>query len=89
MMKKKKTRSGRARHLMLDQDAKMMRKTQDENKMYAYIKCFKCEDMKHFASGCPTKLKKKDQAIHKRQDNEKQHMSKEEKAQSKRVCYSC
>jgi hypothetical protein len=29
------------------------------------------------------------QAKDKRQGNEKQHMSKEEKAQSKRVCYSC
>ena len=38
---------------------------------------------------CPTKLEKKAQTIHERQGNEKQHMSKEEKAQSKRVCYSC
>jgi hypothetical protein len=29
------------------------------------------------------------QATHERQDNEKHHMSKEEKAQSKRKCYSC
>jgi hypothetical protein len=74
---------------MLDQDAKMMSKTQDEKKVYAHIKCFKCEDMGHFALRCPTKLEKKAQATHKRQDNEKHHMSKEEKAQSKRKCYSC
>jgi hypothetical protein len=51
MKKKKKTRKGaRARHPMLDQDAKMMSKTQDE-KMYAHIKCFKCEDMGRFCLG--------------------------------------
>ena len=44
--------------------------------------------MGHFASRCPTKLEKKAQAIHKRQGNVKHHMSKEEKAQSKRKCYS-
>ena len=43
----------------------------------------------HFASKCPTKLEKKAQAIHERQGNEKHHMSKEEKAQSKRKCYLC
>jgi hypothetical protein len=37
----------------------------------------------------PTKLEKMAQAKEKRQGNEKQHMSKEQKAQSKRVCYSC
>jgi 2-oxoglutarate dehydrogenase complex dehydrogenase (E1) component-like enzyme len=41
-----------------------------------------------FALGCPTKLEKKAQAIHEKHGNEKQHMSKKEKAQSKRVCYS-
>ena len=41
------------------------------------------------ASKCPTKLEKKAQAIHERQGNEKHHMSKEEKAQAKRKCYSC
>ena len=45
--------------------------------------------MRHFASKCSTKLEKKIQAKEKMQGNEKQHMSKEEKAQSKRVCYSC
>ena len=74
---------------MLDQDAKMMSKTQDEKKVYAHIKCFKCEDMGHFASRCPTKLEKKAQATHERQGNEEHHMSKEEKAQSTRKCYSC
>ena len=72
MIKKKKTRrGGRARHPMLDQVAKMMSKTQDEKKVYAHIKCFKCEDMGHFALKCPTKLEKKAQAIHERQGNEK------------------
>ena len=68
---------------MLDQDAKMMTKTQDEKKVYAHIKCFKCGDMRHFASKCPTKLEKKTQAIHERQDNEKHNMSKEEKGSIK------
>ena len=34
-------------------------------------------------------LEKKVHATHERQGNKKQHMSKKEKAQSKRVCYSC
>ncbi|OQU81580.1 hypothetical protein SORBI_3006G079650 [Sorghum bicolor] len=77
MMKKKKTRrGGRARHPMQIQDAKMMSKNQDNKKAYAHIKC-------------PTKLEKKAQATLKRQGSEKQHMSKEEKAQSKRSCYLC
>ena len=45
---KKKTRSGgraNARHPKLDQDAKIMSKNKYEKKMYAHIKCFKCEDM--------------------------------------------
>ena len=41
MMKKKKTRSGKARHPMQTQDAKMMSKNEDEKKDYAHIKCFK------------------------------------------------
>ena len=90
MTKKKKTRrGGKARHLMQTQDATMMSTTQDEKKVYAHIKCFKYEDMGHFASRYPTKPEKKAQATHERQGNEKHHMSNKEKAQSKRKCYSC
>ena len=56
--------------------------------MYAHIKYFKCEDIGHFTSKCPTKLEKKAQANKEKQGNKKHHMSKEEKAQSKRKCYS-
>ncbi|KAG0515097.1 hypothetical protein BDA96_10G249900 [Sorghum bicolor] len=90
IMKKKKTRrGGRARHPMQIQNAKMMSKNEDKKKAYAHIKCFECKDDGHFASRCPTKLEKKAQATLKRQGNEKQHMSKEEKAQLKRRCYLC
>jgi hypothetical protein len=92
MMKQKKTRRGgkaRARHHAPNQDAQKTSKIQDENNDHAHIKYFKCKDMRHFASRCPTKLENKIQAKLKRQDNEKQHIRKEEKVQSKRVCYSC
>ena len=65
------------------QDVKMMSKNQDKKRDLAHIKCFKCGDIGHCASGCPTKLEKNDQATHERQGNEKHYMSKEEKAQSK------
>ena len=45
MMKKKTRRGGKARHPMQIQDAKMMTKDENEKKVYAHIKCFKCEDM--------------------------------------------
>jgi len=88
-IKKKTRRGGRPRHPMLIQDVKMMSKNEEEKKVYAHIKCFKCEDMGHFALKCPTKLEKKDQAIHERQGDEKQYKSKEETALTKRNCYSC
>ena len=56
--------------------------------MIAHIKCHSCDILGHLASVCPNKLEKKAQANKKKQGNEKHHMSKEEKAQSKRKCYS-
>ncbi|OQU89106.1 hypothetical protein SORBI_3002G147433 [Sorghum bicolor] len=73
MKKKKKTRRGRR--------ARHPMQIQDAKMM--------SKNDGHFASRCPTKLEKKAQAPLKRQGNEKQHMSKEEKAQSKRSCYLC
>ncbi|KAG0533107.1 hypothetical protein BDA96_04G164000 [Sorghum bicolor] len=73
IMKKKKTRRGGR--------ARHPMQIQDAKMM--------SKDDRHFASRCPTKLEKKAQATLKRQGNEKQHMSKEEKAQSKRSCYLC
>ena len=66
-----------------------MSKNQKEEKVHAHIKYFKCGDMGHFTSKCPTKLEKKAQATHERQGNEKQYKSKKEKALTKRNCYSC
>ena len=87
LMKKKKTRRGVSeRHPMLIQDAKIMSKNQEEKKVYAHIKCFKYEDLGHFALKCPAKLEKKAQATHERQGNEKQYKSKEEKTLTKRNC---
>ena len=74
---------------MKNQDANIVSKNQKVKNDHAHIKCFKCEDIGHFASKCPNKLEKKAQATQVRQGNEKHHMSKEEKAQSKRKCYSC
>ena len=74
---------------MQNQDANIVSKNQKVKNDHAHIKYFKCEDIGHFASKYPNKLKKKAQATQERQGNEKHHMSKEEKAQSKRKCYSC
>ena len=73
MMKKKKTRRGGR--------VRHPMQIQDAKMM--------SKDDGHFASKCPTKLEKKAQATFRRKGNEKQHMSKEEKAQSKRSCYLC
>ena len=74
MMRKKTRREGRQSR---------------SSKDLSHIKCFECKNDGHFASKCPTKLEKKAQVTLKRQDNEKQHMSKEEKTQFKRSCYLC
>jgi hypothetical protein len=50
MMMMKTRRGGRARHPMLIQ----MSKNQIEKRDLAHIKYFKCEDMGHFASRCPS-----------------------------------
>jgi hypothetical protein len=74
MMMKKKTRIG-GRKSRLSKDL-------------THIKCFECKNEKYFASECPTNLERMAQAKEKRQGNEKHHMSKEEKVQAKRMCYS-
>ena len=94
-MKKKKTRRGgkareRAMHPRMNQDAKKVSKSKEEKmKKIAHMRCYSCDTLDHLASGCPIKFVKKAQANKEKQVNEKYHMSKEEKAQSKRKCYSC
>jgi hypothetical protein len=93
-MKKKKTRSGKARERAMlprmNQDTKKVSKNKEEKvKEVAHIKCHSCDELGHLASCCPNKLEKKAQANKENQGNEKHHTSKEEKAQSKRKCYSC
>ena len=58
-------------------------------KKAAHIKYHSCDELGHLASGCSNKLEKIAQANKEKQGNEKHHMSKEEKAQLKRKCYSC
>jgi hypothetical protein len=72
MMKKKIRMCGRARHPTLIQDGKMlsknltkkMRKSEEEKRKFAHMKCFKCGDTGHFTLKCHTKLEKKAEAIH-------------------------
>ena len=69
----------------MNQDAKQVSKNKEEKmKKVAHMRCYSCDTLGHLALGCPNKLEKKAQETHKRQGNEKHHMSKEEKAQSKR-----
>ena len=95
MKKKKKTRRGgkargRAMRPRMNQDTKKVSKNKEEKmKMIAHIKCHSCDILGHLGSGCPNKLEKMAQANNKKKGNEKYHMSKEEKAQSRRKCYSC
>jgi hypothetical protein len=95
MVKKKKTRRGgkareRAMHPRMNQYAKKVSKNKEEKmKEVAHIKCHSCDELGHIVLGYPNKLEKKAQANKKKQGNEKHHMSNEEKAQSKRKCYSC
>ena len=94
-MKKKKTRRGgkareRAMCPRMNQDTKKVSKNKEEKmKMIAHIKCHSCDILGHLALSCQNKLEKMAQANKKKQSNEKHHMSKEEKAQSRRKCYSC
>ena len=54
-----------------------------------HMRCYSCDTLGHLALGCPNKLEKKAQANKEKQGNEKDNISKEEKAQAKRKCYSC
>jgi hypothetical protein len=94
MVKKKKTRRGgkaieRAMCPRMNQDVKQVSKNKEEKmKKIAHMRCYSCDTLGYLASGCPNKLEKKAQANKEKQGNE-HHMSKEEKAQTKRKCYSC
>jgi hypothetical protein len=56
---------------------------EEKMKKIAHMRCYSCDTLGHLALGYPNKLEKKAQA-----NKEKHHMSKKEKAQSKRKCYS-
>jgi phage protein D len=86
--KKKKTRIGRRRHSIYNQDANMMSTNQKKKDDLAQIKCYECDAMGNIASRCPNNLEKKAQANEKRQDDVKQNLRKKEKAQTKRTCYT-
>jgi hypothetical protein len=74
----------------MNQDTKKVSKNKEEKmKEVAHINCHSCDELGHLALGCPNKLEKKAQVNKENQGNEKRHVSKEEKAQSKRKCYSC
>ena len=65
----------------MNQDAKKVSKNKEEKmKEVAHIKCHSCDELGHLDSGCLNKLEKKAQANKKKQDNEKHHLIKEEKA---------
>jgi hypothetical protein len=94
MNKKKTRRGGKARERAMcprmNQDAKKVGKNKEEKvKEVAHIKHHSCDELGHLALSCPNKFEKKAQAKKEKHGNEKHHMSKEEKAQSKRKCYSC
>ena len=67
----------------------MSKNKEEKIKKIAHMRCYSCDILGHLALGCPNKLEKKAQANKEKQGNEKHNMSKEEKAQAKRKCYSC